>query len=62
MSNRRYNIKDFLKDEIIPELMEIDELAEQMCRKIDSNDECINLMKYDEIRKVIRKNYGGINE
>lgn len=26
------------------------------------NDECINLKKYDEIRKVIRKNYGGINE
>ena len=58
MSNRRYNIKDYLRDEIIPELREIDELAEQMYRKIPSNvEESANFelirMRIENIKEII---------
>ena len=58
MSDRRYNIKDYLRDEIIPELSRIDELAEQMYRKIPSNvEESANFelirMRIENIKEII---------
>ena len=58
MSNRRYNIKDYLSDEVIPELKGIDELAEQMYRKIPSNvEESANFelirMRIENIKEII---------
>ena len=58
MSDRRYNVKDYLRDEIIPELREIDELSEQMYRKIPSNvEESANFelirMRIENIKEII---------